>query len=161
MHEIGYCEGVLMAVERRAAGRPVARVGVRVGALHRIVPSAFEQSFQLVAAGGIADGAGTEVTVVPATATCDGCGAAFASPDPAPSCPKCGGVNVTVVGGDDLVLEWIQYRDPGMHADAAYDATETGAVPSEPRDPPQPQPQPRPHEHEGEYPVHAQTREVR
>ncbi len=56
MHEAGYCHGVLHAVEDRAAGRPVARIGVRVGSLHRIVPAAFEQSFQLMAAGGVADG---------------------------------------------------------------------------------------------------------
>jgi hydrogenase nickel incorporation protein HypA/HybF len=64
MHEIGYCEAVLDAVERRAEGRRVVRLGVRVGALHRIVPAAFEQSFQLVAAGGVADRASTEVTII-------------------------------------------------------------------------------------------------
>ncbi len=30
MHEMSYCEGVLEAVLRRASGRPVARVGVRI-----------------------------------------------------------------------------------------------------------------------------------
>jgi len=30
MHEAGYCHGVLHAVEDRASGRPVARIGVRV-----------------------------------------------------------------------------------------------------------------------------------
>ena len=52
VHEMSYCEGVLEAVERRAAGRPVARVGVRIGAVHRVVADAFEQSFQIAAAGG-------------------------------------------------------------------------------------------------------------
>ena len=45
MHEAGYCHGVLHAVENRAAGRKVARVGVRVCGLHRTVSAAFEQSF--------------------------------------------------------------------------------------------------------------------
>ena len=48
MHELGLCEGVLEAVERRAAGRRVTRVRVRVGAQHRVVESAFDQSFALV-----------------------------------------------------------------------------------------------------------------
>ena len=37
LHELGLCEGVLQAVERRAAGRRVTRVRVRVGAQHRVV----------------------------------------------------------------------------------------------------------------------------
>jgi hydrogenase nickel incorporation protein HypA/HybF len=113
MHEIGYCEGVVDAVERRAAGRRVARVGVRVGVLHRIVPDAFEQSFQLVAAGGVADGARTDVTVVPCGAHCTACGARFEAADAAPPCPSCGSLDVEVAGGDELVLEWIEYTGEG------------------------------------------------
>jgi hydrogenase nickel incorporation protein HypA/HybF len=118
VHELGYCEGVVDAVERRAAGRPVSRVGVRVGSLHRVVPSAFEQSFQLVAAGSVADGATTEVVIVPAKGRCSGCGSAFETSDPAPACPHCGSVSIEVSGGDEIVLEWIEYlgsrdADPG------------------------------------------------
>lgn len=110
MHELSYGEGVLQAVEQRAAGRPVARVGVRVGCLHRVVPDAFEQSFQLVAAGGIADGARTDVVVVPAQVDCRACGERSESPDAAMACPRCGSFEVEVTGGDELVLEWIEYR---------------------------------------------------
>jgi hydrogenase nickel incorporation protein HypA/HybF len=109
VHEIGYCESVLEVVERRAAGRRVDRVGVRVGALHRVLPEAFEQSFQLVAAGGVADGATTDVVTVPARAACRACGQAFETGDPAPACPACGGLEVEVTGGDELVLEWVRY----------------------------------------------------
>jgi hydrogenase nickel incorporation protein HypA/HybF len=77
MHEIGYCTGVLEAVERRAAGRPVNRIGVLVGTLHRISPAAFDQSFKLVAEGTVAAGAATEVKVAPVRATCLACSATF------------------------------------------------------------------------------------
>jgi hydrogenase nickel incorporation protein HypA/HybF len=120
MHEIGYCEGVLDAVERRAAGRPVARVGVRVGALHR-----FEQSFQLVEAGGVADGATTEVVTIPARASCRSCGADFQAADAAPACSTCGSPAVDVAGGDEVVLEWVEYRDSAsaeQRADEAHKA---------------------------------------
>jgi len=125
MHEIGYCEGVLDAVERRAAGRPVARVGVRVGALHRVEPGAFEQSFQLVAAGGVADGATTEVVTIPARASCRSCGADFQAADAAPACSTCGSPAVDVAGGDEVVLEWVEYRDSAsaeQRADEAHKA---------------------------------------
>lgn len=110
MHELGYCEAVVDAVERRAAGRPVARIGVRIGAAHRVVPGAFEQSFRLVAAGGVADGAGTELVVVPATGHCRECRSDFTTTDPSPACPECGGLRVDVEGGDEVVLEWLEYR---------------------------------------------------
>lgn len=116
MHEFGYCEAVLQAVERRAAGRPVARLGVRVGTLHRIVPEAFQQSFEFLAAGGIADGATTQVVVVAVEATCQECGRAFASTDSVPACPGCGSLDLQVSGGDELILEWLEYRDPSEGA---------------------------------------------
>jgi hydrogenase nickel incorporation protein HypA/HybF len=112
MHEAGFCHGVLHAVEDRAAGRPVARIGVRVGSLHRIVPAAFEQSFRMMAAGGVAEGASAQVTVVPAEGACGSCGGTFPSMDPPIACPRCGGFDVRASGGDELVLEWVEYREP-------------------------------------------------
>jgi hydrogenase nickel incorporation protein HypA/HybF len=117
MHELGYCQSVVDAVERRAAGRPVARIGVRVGAMHRVVAEAFQQSFQLVAAGGVAADAVTEVVTVPMQASCPSCGARFSSVDSAPACPECGSPVVDTQGGDELVLEWIEYRPQGGDAD--------------------------------------------
>lgn len=109
MHEISYCEGVLEAVHRRAAGRPVVRIGVRIGAVHRIVAGAFEQSFQLVAAGGPAEGATTEVVVVPVRGHCMDCRTDFESADPSPACPSCGSLDVVAEGDDEVVLEWLEY----------------------------------------------------
>lgn len=108
---MSYCEGVLEAVHRRAAGRPVARVGVRIGAVHRVVAEAFEQSFQLVAAGGPAAGATTQVVIVPVRGHCLDCRTDFEAPDPSPACPACGSLDVAAEGGDEVVLEWLQYVD--------------------------------------------------
>ena len=116
MHEIGMCESVLAAVERRAQGRPVAGLTVRVGTLLRVVPEAVAQSFELVAAGSVADGATPELVLVPVDGACDDCGTTFQSDDPTPSCPGCGSVRVRRTGGDDLILESIRY-----HAAAATD----------------------------------------
>jgi hydrogenase nickel incorporation protein HypA/HybF len=118
MHEIGYCAGVLEAVERRAAGRNVARIGVLVGALHRISPDAFEQSFRLVADGGIAAGASTEVRISPVRAACASCPATFESTEAAPSCPDCFSTDVATEGGDELVLQWVEYAAHGGGATA-------------------------------------------
>jgi hydrogenase nickel incorporation protein HypA/HybF len=115
VHEMSYCEGVLEAVERRAHGRAVSRIGVRIGAVHRVVADAFQQSFELAAAGGPAAGARTQVVVVPVRGHCMDCRADFDSGDPSPACPTCGSLDVAVEGGDDVVLEWIAYADPATH----------------------------------------------
>lgn len=65
VHEMGMCEGVLEAVERRAGGRAVEAVGVRIGDHLAVVPEVFEQSFQIAAQGGVADGAAVQITPVP------------------------------------------------------------------------------------------------
>ena len=109
---MSYCEGVLEAVERRAAGRPVARVGVRIGAIHRVVAGAFDQSFRMAASGGPAADAQTELVVVPVRGHCMDCRHDFESSDPSPACPSCGSLDVAVEGGDEVVLEWLEYVGP-------------------------------------------------
>ena len=118
MHELSYCEGVLDAVERRARGRRVAAVGVRIGAVHRIVPAAFQQSFAIAAAGGPAADAVTTLVVVPVRGRCRDCAADFTSDDPAPACPSCGSLRTGVEGGDEVVLEWLEYVDAEAEAAA-------------------------------------------
>jgi hydrogenase nickel incorporation protein HypA/HybF len=119
MHEMSYCEGVLEAVTRRAKGRAVARVGVRIGAVHRVVADAFQQSFELAAAGGPAAGATTEVVVVPVHGHCMDCRNDFEASDPSPACPACGSLEVAAFGGDEVILEWLEYAGPAAESDAA------------------------------------------
>ena len=107
MHELGLCEGVLAAVERRAAGRRVTRVRVRVGAQHRVVPSAFDQSFALVSQGTVADGAALDLVTVPVTIRCRDCGHDGEAADALAACPVCGGLDIQTEGGDELILEAI------------------------------------------------------
>jgi hydrogenase nickel incorporation protein HypA/HybF len=109
VHELSYCEAVLEAVERRARGRRVARVGVRIGAAHRVVEDAFQQSFTMAAAGGPAADATTDVVVIPVRGHCMDCRCDFAAADPAPACPECGSLDVVAQGGDEVILEWLEY----------------------------------------------------
>lgn len=64
MHEFGLCEGILDAVERRAAGRPVAGVRVHVGEALRVAAPALDQAFTLVSEGTVAEGARIEMVEV-------------------------------------------------------------------------------------------------
>lgn len=70
------------------------------------------QAFGFVAAGTEAEGAAMEVVTVPATVKCRACGSAGDTTDALAACPRCGGTDVEVAGGDDLVLESLRYA-PG------------------------------------------------
>jgi len=113
MHELGLCEAVADAVERRAAGRPVARVRVRVGAFQHVHPDAFAQSFTMAAAGGVAEDATAELVVVPGSLQCRVCGATHAVGEPTGFCPSCGSPDVVLSGGDEVVLELVEYHAEG------------------------------------------------
>jgi D-sedoheptulose 7-phosphate isomerase len=116
MHEFGLCEGVLDAVRHRAAGRRVAAIRVRCGVRHAVDPPSMAQAFSLVAAGTEAADAAVDVVTVPASITCRDCGATGESADLIAACRGCGGVNVELDGGDELVLESVTYA---AAADAA------------------------------------------
>lgn len=112
MHEYGMCDGIIDAVQRRAAGRRVARVKVRVGVRHRIVDEVFQDAFAHAAAGSEAENAALEIVAVPARAVCRSCAAKFDAEDFAAACASCNGTNLELTGGDELVLESIQYAAP-------------------------------------------------
>jgi hydrogenase nickel incorporation protein HypA/HybF len=110
MHELGLCASIVDAVERRAGARPVARVRVRVGRLHHVHPEAFEQSFAVAAAGTVAEDAAAELILLPVRSRCEACGEEWASEELPAACPACAAPGPEVVGGDDLMLESIEYR---------------------------------------------------
>jgi len=109
MHELGLCEDVVAAVEQWAAGRTVTRVRVRVGRLHHVHPEAFEQSFAMAAAGGVAAEAVAELVLIPVTARCRACGAGVEDDQLIVACPDCGSFEIELTGGDELVLELLEY----------------------------------------------------
>jgi hydrogenase nickel incorporation protein HypA/HybF len=110
MHELGLCTSIVDAVATRAGERPVARVRVRVGRLHHVHPEAFEQSFEVAAAGSVAEGAAAELVLMPVRFRCHGCGVEGQLDDQPSACPSCGGVDIELTGGDELMLELLEYR---------------------------------------------------
>lgn len=110
MHELGLCQAIVGAVERRAGSRPVAHVRVHVGRLHHVHPEAFEQSFTMAAVGTIAADATADLVLLPVRAECRCCGTQSESDDQPQACPACGATDVETVGGNELMLESIEYR---------------------------------------------------
>jgi hydrogenase nickel incorporation protein HypA/HybF len=110
MHELGLCTSIVDAVTRRAGERPVARVRVRVGKLQHVHPEAFDQSFAVAALGTVAEDATPELVLLPVRGLCSACASTWECDDIPLACPTCGSTNVEVVGGDEVVLESIEYR---------------------------------------------------
>lgn len=110
MHEYGLAEGVLATVRQRAAGRRVAGIRVRFGVRHAVDAESLAQAFRFVAEGTEAAGAAVDLVTVPATLTCRGCGRTAQTADVLAACPRCGGEDVEITGGEEMTLESITYE---------------------------------------------------
>jgi hydrogenase nickel incorporation protein HypA/HybF len=110
VHELGLCASIVEAIEQRAGDRPVARVRIRVGRLQHVHPEAFDQSFAVAAMGSVAEGAEAELVLLPVRVRCTSCGEVAEAEELPLACPECSGVDLEIVGGDELILESIEYR---------------------------------------------------
>jgi hydrogenase nickel incorporation protein HypA/HybF len=66
------------------------------------------QAFALVTQGTELEGASLEMVVVQARNTCRRCGRMTESDDLLLACPQCGGLDIELAGGDELMLESIE-----------------------------------------------------
>jgi hydrogenase nickel incorporation protein HypA/HybF len=111
MHELAIADAIVRIVEDHAAGRRVTKVDLTVGHLRQVVPSALEFSFELVAAGTVADGAALAITHVPVEARCRGCGETTPQEGFPLACNACGALDVDVVAGDELYVEAVELEE--------------------------------------------------
>jgi hydrogenase nickel incorporation protein HypA/HybF len=109
MHEFGLCEGIVDSIRLRASGRRVARVRIRVGAMHRVDEEAFKQAFSWAAAETEAQDASVDLVIVSVRARCRTCKSETENDDAVFVCPSCGALSCEVVQGNEIVLESIEY----------------------------------------------------
>ena len=108
MHELSIAEALVEIAERHARGRPVLKVEVAVGHLRQVVPPALEFAWELVARGTALEGAELELREVPAAGSCRSCGADTPLPRFPLQCPTCGGFDVEVTRGEELLVEALE-----------------------------------------------------
>jgi hydrogenase nickel incorporation protein HypA/HybF len=111
MHELAIAESIVAIAERHAAGRRVVRVDVAVGRLRQVVPSALEFAFGLVAAGTVLDGAELALEEVPAAGRCRDCGADSRLDGFPLTCRACGGWDIAVTAGEELLVESLDLEE--------------------------------------------------
>ena len=112
MRKLGLCDGIIEAVQQRAAGRQVARVCVQVGILHRGSIEAFRHAFAHGVEGTEAENAVLDLVLMPVRAVCRTCQAETDGDDIILACPQCNGGDIDLIGGDELALESVEYEGP-------------------------------------------------
>jgi hydrogenase nickel incorporation protein HypA/HybF len=111
MHELSIAEAVADIALRHADGRPVQVVELKIGHLRQVVPSALEFAFELVADGTLLEGAELRMEEVPAEGVCRTCGAATPLPEFPLCCRDCGGFDVEVTRGEELLVDSLELQD--------------------------------------------------
>jgi hydrogenase nickel incorporation protein HypA/HybF len=115
MHELAIAEAILVIATAHAAGAPrITTIEVRVGHLRQVVPEALRFNFELVAQGTPAAGAELAIEEVPATGRCCACGASARLAAWPLRCSECGGLDVELTGGEELLVSALEVeREPG------------------------------------------------
>ncbi len=111
MHELAVCQGLLREVARvaRAHGsRRVAAVRVAVGPLSGVEAPLLERAFSIARAGTLAEGARLDVEATDIVVRCGSCGSQSRATINRLVCGVCGGWQVTLVSGDELLLKSLE-----------------------------------------------------
>ncbi len=88
---------------------------VRVGALRQVVPEALAFSFELAALGTAAEGAALELELVGATGRCRACAETGELPGFLLACPRCGGFDIEILEGEELVVDTLELERADEH----------------------------------------------
>ncbi len=108
MHELAIAQAVIEIASRHAGGARVAAVEVRVGHLRQVVPSALELAFEVAATGTPLEGAELQLREVEATGLCWACGKETPLPGFPLACDYCGGFDLEVTRGEELVVDALE-----------------------------------------------------
>ena len=111
MHELAIAQAIVQIAGNHAGDRRVTKVEVKVGRLRQVVPTALDFSFGLVAEGTAVEGAELAIEEVPAAGRCRGCGAESELHAFPLRCAACGGVDLELLRGEELLVDALELED--------------------------------------------------
>ncbi len=111
MHELSIAESVVRIASRQADGRRVTKVEMKVGYLRQVVPSALAFGFGLLAEGTPVEGAELEMEQVPAEGRCRRCGVVSGLGSFPLQCGGCGGFDLEILKGEELMVESLELEE--------------------------------------------------
>ena len=111
MHELSLIAALFETLEEKAREHRAVRitmVRLRIGKLSGAVPELLESAFETFKKGTIAEGARLEIEAVPVRLRCLDCGGDRLDEDGMFACLACGGRNVELLEGRELIVERIE-----------------------------------------------------
>lgn len=104
MHELSVAQAIADAAVRRADGRRIERVEVRIGHFRQVVPDSLTFSWQLLTDGTDLDGCELAIEQVPAVIVCRDCATETVLAAPVLLCSGCGSSDVELVSGEEFAI---------------------------------------------------------
>lgn len=115
MHELSIVESLIEQVEKelRNSGHEgrVIRLDLRIGRLSGVNPEAVRFAFELLSPDTSVEGAEVEIERPGAVCVCRACGRRTSIEELEHLCPACGSGEISIEGGNDLLLESIELED--------------------------------------------------
>jgi len=112
VHELSICGSIAEIVTRRANGRPVDTIYVRVGQLRQVVPDTLVYCWTMVSADTALDGSRLELESVRARVRCRTCaGLSDLGEYPIMLCATCDSADVEVVAGEEFLVTALELAE--------------------------------------------------
>ena len=113
MHELGILSALVHTVEGIVQDEgltEVEKIVIEVGELSGIVPRYIEQCYPAAVYKTFMEKTALELVVVPGIVKCRGCGRVFNAEANNLLCPDCGGQDLEILGGNDMIVSEIVCR---------------------------------------------------
>ncbi len=104
MHELSICNAIASTAAKHAEGRTVSQVTVQIGHLRQVVPDTLQFSWEVVSSTTDLKDAELVIEQVPAVVECLACGAHTTLDMPILACDACGGFEVKLLSGEELLV---------------------------------------------------------
>jgi hydrogenase nickel incorporation protein HypA/HybF len=118
MHELGMAMEIVEVVTKSLEGhkvKAVKEVEIEMGELHKVHPEQMEQVFEMASKGTVVEGAKLKVKIKKGRVRCLGCGYLGGvdvelkhDHKAQPHCPKCEGVSLEILEGNDIEVRNIE-----------------------------------------------------
>lgn len=110
MHELSVTESLLKIALKhaeKANAKRVTDLNIVIGDLASMVDDSIQFYWEIIAKGTIAEQAKLNFRRVPAELECMSCFEKYHPTDRELACPKCNGINVKIITGEEFALESI------------------------------------------------------